>query len=117
MPGAQVKSAAALVGAAEIHGDQVDVLARMLSHGKIQASMAGAGAIAVAAAAALPGSVVSELTRTLPGVATRIGDVSGTLAVGAEISCIAGRWRMDKAVLSRSARRLMSGQVYWPVGG
>ncbi len=112
MPQAYRSSAGIDVGA-----EQIDVLARMLSIGKLQSGMSGAGAIALAAASALPGSVVNEITRTLPGVATRIGHVSGTLAVGAELSLRAGVWRMDRALLSGSARRLMSGQVYWPDDG
>lgn len=98
----------------EVSADQVDVLARFLSMGRLQDGFAAEQAIAVAAAAALPGTLVNEITRTLPGVATRIGHVSGTLAVGAEVSTLQGRWHLDKAVVSRSARRLMGGQVYWP---
>jgi 2-methylaconitate isomerase len=98
----------------EVAGEQIDVIARMLLLGKLHPGYSGAASIALAAAAALPGSVVNEITRTLPGVATRIGHASGTLAVGAEVSQTAGVWRMEKTVLSGSARRLMSGQVYWP---
>jgi 2-methylaconitate cis-trans-isomerase PrpF len=66
--------------------------------------------------------VVADVARTLPGVATRIGHVSGTLAVGAEVSCQEGpggsrSWTVDKCVLSRSARRLMTGFVYIPQSG
>jgi 2-methylaconitate cis-trans-isomerase PrpF len=47
-------------------------------------------------------------------VATKLALGSGTLAVGAQLSQRLGGWRMDKAVLSRSARRLMIGQFHWP---
>jgi 2-methylaconitate cis-trans-isomerase PrpF len=75
--------------------------------------------LAAAVAAAVPGTVVSEVARTLPGVATRIGHALGTLAVGAEVSCHAGaagavRWRVDRCVLSRGARRLMTGILHVP---
>ncbi|MGD9942515.1 MAG: 2-methylaconitate cis-trans isomerase PrpF [Burkholderiaceae bacterium] len=99
---------------AEISADRIDVLARILSMGKLHHAFTGTGSIALAAAAALPGTVVNEVTRTLPGVPTRIGHVSGVLAVGAEVSNSAAGWRFDKAVLSRSARRLMSGVVHVP---
>ncbi len=92
----------------------IDVLARMLSIGALHPGFSGGGAIALAAAAALPGSVVSEVTRTLPGVPTRIGHVSGTLTVGAEVSVRDGVWRVDKAIMSRGARRMMSGWVHVP---
>ena len=102
------------IGGAEIAAERIDVLARFLSMGKPLAAFTDDGSIALAAAAALPGSVVGEVARTLPGVPTRIGHPSGTLTVGAELSQADGRWRFDKAVLSRSARRLMSGWVHLP---
>ena len=99
----------------EVAADQVDLLARAFSAGRIVRGCPERGAIALAVAAAVPGTVVHEVARTLPGVPTRIGHVSGTLAVGADVSCGAdGRWQADKAVLSRSARRLMSGWIHLP---
>jgi probable AcnD-accessory protein PrpF len=98
----------------EVAADRIDVLARIVSMGKLHHAFTGTGSIALAAAAALPGTVVNEVARTLPGVPTRIGHVSGVLAVGAEVSRGPGGWRFDKAVLSRSARRLMSGWVHLP---
>lgn len=98
----------------EILADSIDVLARIMSMGKLHHAFTGTGSIALAAAAALPGTVVDEVARTLPGVPTRIGHVSGTLSVGAELSRADGQWRFDKAVLSRSARCLMSGWVHVP---
>ena len=58
---------------------------------------------------------MSEVARTLPGVPTRIGHASGVLAVGAVVEAIDGRWVVDRALMSRSARRLMDGTVYVPV--
>jgi 2-methylaconitate isomerase len=42
----------------------------------------------------------------------RFGHPSGTLRVGAEASERDGVWRVTKAVMSRSARRLMDGFVF-----
>ncbi len=100
---------------AEVPAEQVDLLARRYAGGRVTRGCPEAGAIALAVAAAVPGTIVHEVARTLPGVPTRIGHVSGTLAVGAEVSCSPdGRWQADKAVLSRSARQLMSGWVHLP---
>jgi len=45
----------------------------------------------------------------------RFGHPSGTLAVGAEAEPDEhGAWVVTKALMSRSARRLMDGQVYVP---
>lgn len=102
----------------EVSVERIDVLARIMSMGRLHHAFTGTGSIALAAAAALPGTIVNEVARTLPGVATRIGHASGTLAVGAEVSrSDQGQWRVDKAVLSRSARRLMTGWVHVPPAG
>ncbi|MCL4747257.1 MAG: 2-methylaconitate cis-trans isomerase PrpF [Burkholderiaceae bacterium] len=102
----------------EVSVERIDVLARIMSMGRLHHAFTGTGSIALAAAAALPGTIVNEVARTLLGVATRIGHASGTLAVGAEVARAPdGNWRVDKAVLSRSARRLMSGWVHVPAAG
>ena len=102
----------------EVTADRIDVLARLVSGGRLHHGLTGATAISLAAAAALPGSVVNEVARTLPGLPTRIGHQSGVLAVGAELSRHEdGSWHVDRAIISRSARRLMSGWVYLPPAG
>lgn len=98
----------------DVPAERVDLLARIMSMGKLHHAYTGTGSIALAVAAALPGTLVHEMVRILPGLPTRIGHVSGTLAVGAEVSAVEGGWRVDKAVLSRSARRLMTGMVHVP---
>jgi probable AcnD-accessory protein PrpF len=95
------------------HG--VDVVARIVSMGKLHHAFTGTGSIALAVAAALPGTIVSEVARTLPGVPTRIGHASGVLAVGAVLDQRDGAWHVERAVMSRSARRLMDGTVFAPV--
>jgi probable AcnD-accessory protein PrpF len=103
---------------------EIDVLARILSMGKLHHAFTGTGAIALAVAAALPGSVVARNLRrggneagtTEAGTTpVRIGHVSGKLSIGATVRRDAeGQWAMDKAILSRSARLIMSGWVHLP---
>jgi 2-methylaconitate cis-trans-isomerase PrpF len=105
----------------DIAPDAIDLLVRGLDARGPSRDGAGADALAVAVAAAVPGTVVAEVARTLPGVPTRIGHAGGTLAVGAEVSVSEdrggrSRWRVERCVLSRSARRLMSGWVHLPPG-
>jgi probable AcnD-accessory protein PrpF len=99
-------------GGFEVDRASIDLLARIVSMGQVHHAFTGTGSIALAAAAALPGTLVSEVTRTLPGVATRIGHASGILTVGALLEMTKTGWRVEKAVMSRSARRLMQGDVY-----
>jgi hypothetical protein len=44
----------------------------------------------------------------------RLGHPSGTLQVGAEASFDGQQWQIARAIVSRSARRLMDGQVFVP---
>jgi 2-methylaconitate cis-trans-isomerase PrpF len=97
-----------------IQAEEIDVLARFMSMGKLHHAGTDSGSIALGIAAALPGTLANQMARTLPGIPTRIGHVSGALTVGAEVSQVGDRWVVEKALISRSARRLMSGWVYVP---
>jgi probable AcnD-accessory protein PrpF len=98
----------------DIDKGSIDILARIVSMGKVHHAFTGTGSIALAAAAALPGTIVSEVARTLPGLATRIGHPSGILTVAALLNETRQGWRVEKATMSRSARRLMQGEVFVP---
>ncbi len=94
----------------------IDLNVRMLSMGKLHHAVTGTGAVATAVACAIEGTVPQRLLS--PGVdplATRIGHPSGVLAVGAQVAHTGERWVVEKAVMSRSARRLMEGWVRVPV--
>jgi 2-methylaconitate cis-trans-isomerase PrpF len=101
-------------GGADVPADAIDLLVRERGPAAVGADPVD-GALAVAVAAAVPGTVVADVARTLPGVATRIGAAGGTAAVGAEVAWRerAG-WRVERCVLSRGARRLMVGEVFVP---
>ncbi|MBN3785862.1 2-methylaconitate cis-trans isomerase PrpF [Burkholderia sp. Ac-20353] len=92
----------------------VDINARILSMGKLHHAMTGTGAVALAVAGAIPGTVVNRLVsgRTLSQL--RFGHPSGTMAVGANAEQRDGTWVVTKAIMSRSARRLMEGSVLVP---
>ena len=45
---------------------------------------------------------------------TRLGHPSGSIAVGAEVAREGGEWKVARAIMSRSARRLMEGWVRVP---
>jgi probable AcnD-accessory protein PrpF len=97
------------VGAADI-----DLLARIFSMGVLHHAMTGTGAVAIAAAAAVPGTVVSRLAAVGADGRIRFGHPSGVLEVGAEAVEEGGGWRVAKVLMSRSARRLMEGYVRVP---
>lgn len=92
----------------------IDLLARIFSMGKLHHAMTGTGAVAIAAAAAIPGTVVHRITPLSGGGRIRFGHPSGTLTLGAEAVEQEGEWLIRKVIVSRSARRLMEGWVRVP---
>jgi hypothetical protein len=97
-----------------VRADSVDVLVRIFSMGKLHHAMTGTGAVAIAAAAAVPGTVLSRITATDSSGMLRFGHPSGSLTVGARAAEARGAWTIEKVVMSRSARRLMEGWVRVP---
>ena len=90
--------------------ETINLTARILSMGKLHHAMTGTGAIALAVAAAIPGTMVA---RTVGARLDELcfGHPSGLLSVGATAQIENGEWKVLKACLSRSARRLMEGYV------
>ncbi len=97
-----------------INESDVDLLVRALSMGKLHHAMMGTAAVAVGTAAAIPGTLVNIAAGGGQKQSVRFGHPSGTLKVGAAASKVSGKWIVDKAVMSRSARILMEGWVRAP---
>ena len=70
--------------------------------------------LTIGAAAAVPGTLVNLAAGGGERQAVRFGHPSGSLRVGAEAKRLGGRWVVTKAVMSRSARVLMAGDVRVP---
>ncbi|OAL81237.1 3-methylitaconate isomerase [Acinetobacter sp. SFB] len=97
-----------------IQPDDVDLLVRALSMGKLHHAMMGTAAVAIGTAAAIPGTLVNLAAGGGAREAVRFGHPSGTLRVGAQAVQENGQWQVKKAVMSRSARVLMEGWVRIP---
>ena len=97
-----------------VAASSIDLLARIFSMGPLHHAMTGTGAVAIAAAAAIPGTLVHRIAPTGADGRVRFGLPSGTLTVGAEAEQQQGQWTVRKVIMSRSARRLMQGQVLVP---
>jgi probable AcnD-accessory protein PrpF len=98
-----------------VAASDVDLLVRALSMGKLHHAMMGTAAVAIGAAAAIPGTLVNQAAGGKPRDAVRFGHPSGTLRVGAQAQQKDGEWTITKAIMSRSARVLMEGWVFVPV--
>jgi len=94
--------------------NDINVLVRAMSMGKLHHAMMGTAAVAIGTAAAIPGTLVNLAAGGGELESVRFGHPSGTLRVGAQANQIDGEWQVTKAIMSRSARVLMEGWVRVP---
>ncbi|NDL71508.1 2-methylaconitate cis-trans isomerase PrpF [Vreelandella alkaliphila] len=97
-----------------VSAENIDLVVRALSMGKLHHAMMGTAAVAIGAAAAIQGTLVNLAAGGEEREAVTFGHPSGSLRVGAKASLTDGRWQIDQAVMSRSARVLMEGSVRIP---
>ncbi|TSE34563.1 2-methylaconitate cis-trans isomerase PrpF [Tepidimonas charontis] len=93
---------------------EIDLLARALSMGRLHHAMMGTASVAIATAAAIPGTLVNEAAGGVARETVTFGHPSGVLRVGATVEQVGGQWVVRKARMSRSARVLMDGHVRVP---
>lgn len=98
----------------QIKASDVDLLVRALSMGKLHHAMMGTASVAIGTAAAVPGTLVNLAAGGGERTVVTFGHPSGTLRVGAEAKLVDGEWTVTKAVMSRSARIIMEGNVRIP---
>ncbi|MBY0331858.1 MAG: PrpF family protein [Acetobacteraceae bacterium] len=93
-----------------------DITVRMLSMERPHRAVPMTGAMGLAVACRIAGSVPHALMRQGPRVEEiRVGHASGIVAVGAEVRQANTGWHAESAVVFRTARRLMQGQVAIPL--
>jgi probable AcnD-accessory protein PrpF len=97
-----------------IDAADIDLNVRALSMGKLHHAMMGTAAVAIGTAAAIPGTLVNLAAGGGERSAVTFGHPSGSLKVGAAVSEADGDWKVEKVVMSRSARVLMEGWVRVP---
>lgn len=97
-----------------IPAQDIDLVVRALSMGKLHHAMMGTAAVAIGTAAAIPGTLVNLAAGGGERSAVRFGHPSGTLRVGAQARQVDGEWVVTKALMSRSARILMEGFIRVP---
>ena len=92
----------------------IDLVVRAMSMGQLHHAMMGTAAVAIAAAATTQGTLVNEAAGAGALTNVRFGHPSGTLLVGGKTEQVDGRWQAKKVSMSRSARRIMVGEVFVP---
>ena len=97
-----------------VDANNIDLVVRAMSMGQLHHAMMGTAAVAIAAAATTQGTLVNQAAGSGELSEVRFGHPSGTLLVGGKTEQIDGRWQAKKVSMSRSARRIMVGQVFVP---
>ena len=93
-----------ILDGSQLDAESVDIMVRMISMGKAHLAVPGTGAMCLAAAA-VPGTVVSEITGERTTV--RLGTPSGAVIAAAHYE----EKELTSTSLIRTARILMRGQV------
>ena len=96
-----------------IAADDCDIAARIISMGKTHRAFALTGAMCLAVAARVPGTVAHESALSSEGD-IRLGHPSGVQTVNAVVSNTPEGPRVEKVIVYRTARRLMEGMVCVP---
>lgn len=98
----------------KIKAEDISFLSRIVFNQMALDSYTGTGSICTAAAAMLPGTLVNEVASeaTKKTGIVRIGHPRGVMEIETLVEEEGGVWRLKKAVMKRTARRLMEGYVY-----
>ncbi|MFA0145429.1 2-methylaconitate cis-trans isomerase PrpF [Vibrio lentus] len=94
--------------------DDTDLLVRALSMGQLHHAMMGTAAVAIASAASVPGTLVNLAAGEGSRDFVTFGHPSGTLKVGAKALQTESGWKIERAIMSRSARVIMEGAIRVP---
>lgn len=98
----------------QVSAADYNVSVRAVSMGKLHHAMMGTAAVAIACAAAIPGTLVEQASDAASGNKLTFGHPSGVLTVGADTELGEAGWVINSVSMSRSARTLMEGNVFIP---
>lgn len=98
----------------EITTEDIDLNVRALSMGQLHHAMMGTASVAIGCAACVPGTLVNLASGGGEKDAVTFGHPSGVLKVGATILNQNGKFIVESASMSRSARVIMEGNVCVP---
>lgn len=116
---ALVASPRSFVGLDGTHygAEEHDIATRMISMQQAHRAIPGTGGLNLGVATQIGGSVPHRLSRPASSEGeVRVANPSGLVSVGAVVRCTGNVWEAESAVLFRTARRLMQGEVGVPAG-
>lgn len=107
---------AATLSGRQMQPEDYDILARAISVGQPHNAIPLTGALCLAAAVRVPGTIANQLARGGEDV-IRIGHPSGTISVDAETNIVEGKLVVQQATVLRTARRIFEGYIWCPAVG
>jgi 2-methylaconitate cis-trans-isomerase PrpF len=104
----------------EVPAGEMDVLARLMFMQRTHKTYAGTSTVCTGVASRIPGTLVHEAARPVPfeQIECRIGHPAGVIVT--EVMVAGGNgpeFRVQRATLGRTARRIMEGYVFTPERG
>ncbi|MGG1559359.1 2-methylaconitate cis-trans isomerase PrpF family protein [Geobacillus thermoleovorans] len=96
-----------------ISADDIHIIGRYLAMGTLHPAFAVSGAIALATASQIPGTVVHDMLVDHKGP-IKIGHPTGIIEVEATVIEENGEYRVQRAAIGRTARRIMEGYSFVP---
>jgi 2-methylaconitate cis-trans-isomerase PrpF len=99
----------------KIEPGRFDIATRMISMQRAHRAIPGTGGLNLGVATQIPGSIPNRVSRPPSADGeVRVANPSGLVSVGAVVRRDGDGWRAESAVLFRTARRLMRGEVAVP---
>lgn len=97
-----------------VNAEQVDLVSRMMFMQVMHKTYAGSGAICTGVASKIEGSIPYELSsrEAKKEKVFRIGHPSGVMEVEAEVEKVGETYKIKRAAMGRTARKIMDGYVY-----
>ncbi|WII95671.1 2-methylaconitate cis-trans isomerase PrpF [Moraxella haemolytica] len=97
-----------------VKASDINLLVRAMSMGQLHHAMMGTASVAIGTAGTIVGTIVNEVAGGGRLTEVCFGHPSGRLTVGGQSECVNGKWVARRVSMSRSARRLMVGNVFVP---
>ena len=95
--------------------EDFDIATRMMSMQRAHRAIPGTGGLNLGVATQVPGTIPNRLSRPANAAGeVRVANPSGLVSVGAVVRQAGNEWTADTAVLFRTARRLMQGEIAIP---
>jgi len=95
-----------------IKAAEIDFVSRLMFMQVMHKTYAGTGTICTGVAAKIPGTVVNELVTAAAKPLIRFGHPAGVIEVEVATNTQKGNIALERAAMSRTARRIMDGNVY-----